>query len=79
MMRFWWYMDGEQDTCAIPEWAIMPDKEGEEYNFERMWYHQCEDTARSLYDVNRAEENFLEVLDEKVDFAFDERPQNIWP
>ena len=44
-----------------------------------MWYHQCEDTARSLYDVNRAEENFLEVLDEKVDFAFDERPQNVWP
>lgn len=83
MMRFWWYMDGEQDTCAIPEWAILPDGSGDEHNFERMWYRECEKTARSLDGGVEAEEEeekgFLEALDAKIDFAFDERPQNVWP
>jgi hypothetical protein len=83
MMRFWWYMDGEQDTCAIPEWAMLPDGLGEEYNFERMWYNECEKTAKTVYNGAPVEDfggkGFLEGLDGKIDFAFDDRPQNVWP
>jgi hypothetical protein len=80
--RFWWYKDGEKDKCAIPEWAILPDGR-EEYNFERFWYNECEKTAKILGDAANSEDfpgrDFLQKLDGKIDFAFNDRPQNLWP
>jgi hypothetical protein len=81
-VRFWWYKDGEKEKCALPEWAILPDKSGEEFNFERKWYNECEKTKTldKLAGVKGfGSRDFLEVLDETIDFGFDERPQNIWP
>jgi hypothetical protein len=82
-VRFWWYKDGEKEKCALPEWAILPDKSGEEFNFERKWYNECEKTKKTLDKLAGVKgfgsRDFLEVLDETIDFGFDERPQNIWP
>jgi hypothetical protein len=81
--RFWWYMKNEKDTNALPEWVILPDVEGKP-NFERAWYRKCEkaDEAKKgkLGDIVAfVKEDFLESLDEEIDFAFDEKPQNEWP
>ncbi|KAH7086790.1 hypothetical protein FB567DRAFT_51366 [Paraphoma chrysanthemicola] len=80
--RFWWYMDGEKDKIALPEWAILPDR-GDTPNFERAWYNKCEKTRKTLDALNKVKEygdkDFLACLDAKIDFAFDERPQNEWP
>jgi hypothetical protein len=79
--RFWWYMDGEKDKIALPEWTIMPDTE-ESINFERGWYKRCEKTKKTLDALSAVKdigkEDFLEVLDRKNDFAFD-KSLNQWP
>jgi hypothetical protein len=80
--RFWWYRDNEKDTIALPEWAILPDSEARP-NFERAWYRRCEKTKKTLDKLAEVEEygkkDFLECLDEKIDFGFDDKPQNQWP
>lgn len=81
--RFWWYMDGQRDTCALPEWAILPDRPGQVYNFERKWYSECEKSEKTLSSLKKvtafADGDFLTTLDAKIDFGFDEKPQNQWP
>jgi hypothetical protein len=80
--RFWWYMDGEEKTIALPEWAILPDLPGKP-NFERAWYVKCEKsegTRAKLRETKEyGEKDFLECLDKEIDFGFDNRPQNEWP
>lgn len=83
-MRFWWYMDGEQDTCALPEWSIMPHGQDEEFNFERKWYSECEKTEKTLDKLASVAEfgegqDFLDVLDEELNFDMDNRPQRFAP
>ena len=83
-MRFWWYMDGEREKCALPEWAILPGGAGEDFNFERRWYGECEKTAKTLDKLAGVEEfgkdrDFLEVLDETLNFADDDRPLGVAP
>lgn len=82
--RFWWYMDGEQEKCALPEWAIMPDGGGDEFNFERKWYSECEKTEKTLQKLATVTEfgggrDFLDVLDEELNFDMDNHPQRIAP
>jgi len=80
--RFWWYMEGEKDKIALPEWAILPDQEGKP-NFERAWYEKCEKSKATLDALSKVEEygkeDFLAALDRKIDFGFDNKPQNQWP
>jgi hypothetical protein len=75
-------MDGEKDKIALPEWAVLPDREGT-LNFERAWYKKCEKTRKTLDALSvvkdYGDKDFLECLDAKIDFTFDERPQNVWP
>ncbi|KAF1946326.1 hypothetical protein EJ02DRAFT_249820 [Clathrospora elynae] len=80
--RYWWHENGGSE--ALPEWAILPDTSTEEFNFERMWYNQCEKTKKTLDKLAGAKgfgpnKDFLSVLDEHIDFGFDNKPQNIWP
>jgi hypothetical protein len=77
-------MDGEKDTCVIPEWAILRDKSMEEYNFERKWYNECEKTEKTLGKLANApdfgpEKDFMEVLDANIDFESGDSSQNQWP
>ncbi|KAH8725306.1 hypothetical protein GQ44DRAFT_707498 [Phaeosphaeriaceae sp. PMI808] len=80
--RFWWYMDGEEGKLELPEWAILQDQ-GNTPNFERAWYMKCEKSNKTLSalkkDTDYGDKDFLECLDEKIDFGFDNRPQNQWP
>jgi hypothetical protein len=80
--RFWWYMDGEKDSNALPEWVIMPDAK-DKPNFERAWYGKCEKTIKPQGKDGKVkalgEKDFLQSLDEEIDFGFDEKPQNQWP
>jgi hypothetical protein len=80
--RFWWYMHGEEKKIELPEWAILPNLPGRP-NFERQWYLKCEQsegTRAKLSCVKEyGEKDFLEVLDEEIDFGFDNKPQNQWP
>lgn len=69
--RFWWYMDGEKETCALPEWTVLRDDLNEEYNFERKWYEKCEKSRNTLDKLASVaefggEKDFLQVLDEKL-------------
>ncbi|KAF1840427.1 uncharacterized protein K460DRAFT_297110 [Cucurbitaria berberidis CBS 394.84] len=81
--RFWWYKNGEKDKCALPEWAILPHVSDKEYNFERKWYGECEKTKKTLDALAKVEEfgqnDFLTTLDKKIEFGFDNKPQNLWP
>lgn len=80
--RFWWYKEGEKDKIVLPEWAILPDQEGKP-NFERAWYLKCEKSQKTVAALRKVEEyskdDFLEALDRKIDFGFDDKPQNQWP
>lgn len=80
--RYWWYMDGEKDTVALPEWAVLPDSPGKK-NFERAWYNKCEKTKNTLEKLGAIKEygpnDFLATLDKEIDFGFDNKPQNEWP
>jgi hypothetical protein len=80
--RFWWYMDGEGETNALPEWAILLDQPNHP-NFERAWYLKCEKTEKTLEALKKADgfgkEDFLACLDRDIDFGFDDKPQNDWP
>lgn len=80
--RYWWYMEGEEKTCPLPEWAILPDTSQKEYNFERRWYGECEKTKKTLDALAKKEygnNDFLATLDKIIDFGFDNRPQNLYP
>jgi uncharacterized protein (DUF2235 family) len=80
--RFWWYMKKEDETIALPEWAILRDVP-ERPNFERAWYKKCEKTKRTLEKLDAMEgdgaNDFLEILDRDIDFGFDDKPQSQWP
>lgn len=81
--RFWWHKHAEKDENVVPEWAVLPHVSDEEYNFERYWYKECEKTKKTLEALAKVEEfgpnDFLETLDRKIDFGFDNKPQNLWP
>lgn len=81
--RFWWFKTGERQSCALPEWAILPDGSEKEYNFERKWYAECEKTKKTLdrlaMDKDVGGNDFLATLDANIDFGFDDKPQNLWP
>ncbi|KAF2846854.1 hypothetical protein T440DRAFT_220749 [Plenodomus tracheiphilus IPT5] len=81
--RFWWYKDGEKETCALPEWAVLPNVSKDEYNFERKWYSECEKSEKTLSSLGKVkvfgDKDFLGVLDEQIDFGFDVQPQTQWP
>lgn len=81
--RFWWYKNGEKETCALPEWAILPNVSEKEYNFERKWYNECEKTKKTLDALAKVKDfgskDFLTTLDGKIEFGFDNKPQNLWP
>ena len=52
-------------------------------NFERAWYEKCEKSKATLEALSKVEEygeeDFLAALDRKIDFGFDDKPQNQWP
>jgi hypothetical protein len=82
-MRFWWYMDGEKEKCALPEWVILQDGLDDGFNFERKWYMECEKSEKTLDKLADVAEfgrgrDFLEVLDEKLRLNED-RPLDIAP
>ncbi|KAF1830343.1 hypothetical protein BDW02DRAFT_104799 [Decorospora gaudefroyi] len=82
--RFWWYMDREEEKCVLPEWAVLPDANPEEFNFERKWYNECEKTKKTLDKLAGVPEfgpgkDFLEVLDKQIEFGFAGQLPNIWP
>lgn len=73
--RFWWYKHGEKESCALPEWIIMPHRNDWEFNFERIWYYECQRTQMTMQRnapndafvaPGRA---FLEDLDSRIDFG----------
>ncbi|EUC36012.1 hypothetical protein COCCADRAFT_2893 [Bipolaris zeicola 26-R-13] len=82
-MRFWWYMDGEKEKCALPEWVILPDELNGDFNFERRWYNECESSEKTLEKLASIgefgrERDFLEVMDERLGLAAG-RPSNVAP
>lgn len=82
--RFCWYRDGERETAALPEWAILRDESDEAFNFERRWYRECErseKTVKALAGVEGVGDkgDFLAALDAVIEFGFDAKPQNQWP
>ncbi|CAO2657027.1 Nn.00g058300.m01.CDS01 [Neocucurbitaria sp. VM-36] len=81
--RYWWFKKDERETCALPEWAILPDVSNKEYNFERKWYNECEKTKKTLdqlaKDTDIGPNDFLKTLDQNIEFGFDNKPQNLWP
>ena len=81
--RFWWHK-GTDKKEALPEWAVLPDNSEEDFNFERRWYNECEKTRRTLDALSKVKDfqpgrDFLKTLDEKIEFGFDNKPQNQWP
>ncbi|KAL6712012.1 hypothetical protein ACN47E_003055 [Coniothyrium glycines] len=76
--RYWWYMEGERESCPLPEWAILPDASPQEFNFERKWFRECDKIEKKIDEFGK-NNDFLETLDEVVDFGFDKKAQNLWP
>lgn len=81
--RFWWHKTGEEKKLWLPEWAILSQAQG--FNFERTWYENCEKTRKTLDMLAGNKDfgpgkDFLQTLDEKIDLdAFENLPQTHWP
>jgi hypothetical protein len=88
--RFWWQLKGGYGKRRkVPEWIIMPHEEnvgkdgfdGTVLNFERAWYSQCEKT-RAVKDKLEKEgykKDWLDSVDEKVDFSVGEKQGWVYP
>jgi hypothetical protein len=77
--RFWWHKEGESDR-ALPEWVMLPSSP-ERFGYERMFYAQCEKSARTVEKL-RGEtggRDFLEDLDSKTDFGVVDGPEDEYP
>ncbi|RMZ66692.1 peptidoglycan binding domain containing [Pyrenophora seminiperda CCB06] len=79
-VRFWWYKDEAEKSKALPEWAVLPERDV--FNFERHWYNKCDKTL-ALQKLTEAEaegfgpgKDFLDVLDKTIDFGADWAEQN---
>ena len=77
-VRFWWYKNEAEKSNALPEWAVLPERDM--FNFERHWYNLCDKTL-ALEKLANVEEfgpgkDFLEVLDKTIDFGPDWAEQN---
>ncbi|KAF2260187.1 hypothetical protein CC78DRAFT_37266 [Lojkania enalia] len=84
--RYFWRHTEDKDHPhhkPLPEWIILNDKPGK-INYERAWYHQCEQTdemKKKLKDHNDPsyEKDWLESLDEKVDFSVGDKEAHEYP
>jgi hypothetical protein len=76
--RYWWYH--KDDSESIPEWVIMRHKD-EDVNFERSWYGQCEQTENTvkLLEAAKVKKDWLEEIDEKVDFGVGDKSGYVYP
>lgn len=75
--RFWWYRDGKR----LPEWVIFDHEDEGVVNYERTWYEMCERSEKTVGRLKEAgyEKDFLEMLDEKIDFGLKEQPGFVYP
>jgi hypothetical protein len=76
--KYLWYH--KDDSESIPEWVIMRHKD-EDVNFERSWYGQCEQTENTikLLEAAKVKKDWLEEIDEKVDFGVGDKSGYVYP
>ncbi|KAF2118172.1 hypothetical protein BDV96DRAFT_488040 [Lophiotrema nucula] len=77
-VRFWW--NHNSDNKPLPEWVILKDADGD-WNFERYFYHQSEKTATTLLKLKKAgyEKDWLETLDDEIDFTVGAKQGHEYP
>ncbi|KAF2281208.1 uncharacterized protein EI97DRAFT_409825 [Westerdykella ornata] len=77
--RFWWTRQAGAGR-TLPEWVILQDGD-ETVNFERQWYRKCEKSEETLRILKGkgVEGDWLEGLDQKVDFGVGEKEGWVYP
>jgi hypothetical protein len=76
--RYWWYH--MSDMKPLPEWVILRHGDGG-VNFERSWYGQCEQTENTVRLLKAAgiQKDWLEDIDERVDFGVGDKSAYVYP
>ncbi|KAH7123688.1 hypothetical protein B0J11DRAFT_318799 [Dendryphion nanum] len=78
--RFWWLKKGDKEERRLPEWVILKDRD-DTVNFERFWYGKTEKGEGVLGKLKGKgyERDWLDMMDEKVDFTVGAKKGWVYP